>query len=266
MSKAATLSQAKKSVKRLEKLQEDLAETYEEVLGEIAKRQIKKIKTILNKQKDLKNTRIKLEDFATSEKAAIKKLTDAILGAYDSEKSSLESSIAMAKQKSPAAIRAMFKHLTESDIQDIITKMNNGLLYLLYESLDQVADVEVLVSLLENSATKTVKAARAKSSVLPAKAVNTARQQYFNENFDEIESYTFYNPSPVAEICRYLAGRTVAANDPLVEMYQPPLHYNCSTVLLPNLKTTKGNPKAEPIAPNEKQLDSMNIGVKDAAD
>ena len=103
---------------------------------------------------------------------------------------------------------------------------------------------------------------KAKASVAPSRAVNIARQQVFEEKSDEIESYTFYNADPIAEICVYLAGKTISTTDPQLAQYQPPFHYNCATVMLPNLKKFKNNPKPKPLTPNQKQIDSINVGVK----
>ncbi len=68
--------------------------------------------------------------------------------------------------------------------------------------------------------------------------VNESRNAAFYEpeTLDEIESFTFVNGDPVSEICQDLAGRTFAKDDPEAERYQPPLHWNCKSYIVANLK------------------------------
>ena len=263
LSKSGLISQANGSAKRLRKLQEEISEEYEKQLTLVVEKKIKKLRTALAKT-DIQKAKVSLDDFKVDVKKEVNAISGIVLSAYDEETKSLENSLVLAKPKSKSQIRAMFKNTTEADLIDIISKMDNQLLYLLYESIDQFTDLDALVELLSGSALKTISAGKAKSTVLPAKAVNTARQETFAQHSDEIESYSFYNSSPVAEICKYLAGRTIKASDPNVETYTPPLHYNCATVMIPNLKEFKDNPEPKPLAPNQKQLDSVNIGVKAA--
>ena len=263
LSKSSIKSQANGSAKRLRKLQEKISDEYEKQLTLVVEKKIKKLRTALAKT-DISKAKVKLADFEVNASKEVKAISDIVLSAYDEETKSLENALALAKPKSKSQIRAMFKNTTEADLADIISKMDNQLLYLLYESIDQFTDLDALVELLSSSAIKTVSAGKAKSTVLPAKAVNTARRESFAQHSEEIESYSFYNSSPVAEICKYLAGRTIKAGDPDVEAYTPPLHYNCATVMIPNLKEFKDNPEPKPLAPSQKQIDSVNIGIKAA--
>lgn len=76
-------------------------------------------------------------------------------------------------------------------------------------------------------------------------AVSHITQQSRNEVFfaddvlPEIESFTFTNEDPVSEICQDLAGTTFRADDPEAERYFPPLHHNCKSRLVPNLRGDK---------------------------
>lgn len=82
-------------------------------------------------------------------------------------------------------------------------------------------------------------AANAVSSTL-----NQARLSFFFEPevLETIESFTFVNEDPVSEICNELDGTTWAADDPAVDRYSPPLHHNCKSRLVPNIKGDDGNP------------------------
>lgn len=77
-----------------------------------------------------------------------------------------------------------------------------------------------------------------------AQVTQSARNAFFFEPevLDEIESFTFENEDPISDICQNLAGQTFAANDTEAERYFPPLHHNCKSRIVPNLKGAKGNP------------------------
>ncbi len=78
---------------------------------------------------------------------------------------------------------------------------------------------------------------------------------------DEVESYTFVNGDPVTEICQELEGRTFAANDPDLDRYTPPLHYNCKSYFSINMKSFKNNPKVtdEDLELSKKAQRSINL-------
>lgn len=77
-----------------------------------------------------------------------------------------------------------------------------------------------------------------------AEVTNQARLDFFFEPevLDTIESFTFTNEDPVSEICQELNGTTFAVGDPDLDRYSPPLHHNCKSRLVPNLRGDKGNP------------------------
>ena len=81
-----------------------------------------------------------------------------------------------------------------------------------------------------------------------ASAVNNSRNDIYQtpEVFEEIESFTIVNPSPVAAICVELAGRVITA-----EQYAngdlPPYHHNCNTIVVANKKGATGNPDINPL-------------------
>lgn len=71
-----------------------------------------------------------------------------------------------------------------------------------------------------------------------AAIVNTARNAFFFEPevAAEVDSFTFVNGDPVSPICQDLAGTTFDSNDPESGRYLPPLHFNCKSYIVPNLK------------------------------
>lgn len=94
-----------------------------------------------------------------------------------------------------------------------------------------------------------------------ANAVQSGRNTFFFEPevLDEVESFTFYNEDPVSDICQDLNGQTFAANDPEAQRYFPPLHHNCKSRLVPNLKGAKNNPDLTEggLAPTTKDLEKQ---------
>lgn len=90
--------------------------------------------------------------------------------------------------------------------------------------------------------------------------VSSARQATFfdDEIINQIESFTFVNPDPVAAICKELNGTTVSPNDPKLEQYATPLHHNCKSTWLPNLKGVKGSPEITKFPDLSKRAQSSN--------
>jgi len=88
-----------------------------------------------------------------------------------------------------------------------------------------------------------------------ANIVNSARNAFFmsDDVVDQIESFTFENPDPVTQICQELTGQTFSVDDPNFRRFEPPLHWNCKSVYVPNLKGTKAA---------DKELEKNGLGPK----
>lgn len=84
-------------------------------------------------------------------------------------------------------------------------------------------------------------------SILSGQAVNEGRFDAVESLGleDEVESYTFMNGDPVTDICQELEGRTFSADDPDLDRYTPPLHYNCKSYFSINMKSFKNNPAVD---------------------
>lgn len=84
------------------------------------------------------------------------------------------------------------------------------------------------------------------------------------EVLDGIESFTFTNEDPVSEICQELAGTTWAVGDPDLDRYSPPLHHNCKSRLVPNLKGDSDNPEIDRggTSLSKKALDAITLSEK----
>ena len=79
-------------------------------------------------------------------------------------------------------------------------------------------------------------ASSAAAGLTAAKTVNETRHFFFFDEdvYKQIESFTFTNEDPVTEICTYLNGRVFRKDDAESWMYEPPLHYNCKSILVAN--------------------------------
>lgn len=85
---------------------------------------------------------------------------------------------------------------------------------------------------------------------------------FFDDDvLDGIESFTFTNEDPVSEICQELAGTTFGVGDPDLDRFTPPLHHNCKSRLVPNLKGDSDNPDIDRggVSVSRKALDSITL-------
>jgi hypothetical protein len=76
------------------------------------------------------------------------------------------------------------------------------------------------------------------SSIISSAVINDARLDFSSDGDLGVESYTFVAEmdDSTSEICQALNGRTFSVNDPALEQYYPPLHHNCRSVLVANLR------------------------------
>jgi len=132
------------------------------------------------------------------------------------------------------------------------------------DSLDQIlSDIdEKIAPVLDGSTASGISIDAAASNAI-ATVHNQAQMDWFFEPevMDEIESFTFVNEDPVSEICQALAGTTFAANDPAVDTYGPPLHHNCKSRLVPNMRGDKSNPQIDGVQAIKDLTDSEKKAI-----
>lgn len=151
-------------------------------------------------------------------------------------------------------LKARAQLLVDSQMGDL----EKAIYFQYANSVDATDSEALLVKDLASSAKDYVEGINvqgAAGSVIPA-IVNEARNAFFfdSEVESEIESYTFVNGDPVSPICQALAGTVFAKDDPQLQEYWPPLHFNCKSYLSPNL-VGKNNPSVT------EQDDSWNKDV-----
>ncbi len=132
------------------------------------------------------------------------------------------------------------------------------------ESIDQILnDIEEKAGPVIEGATGSGMNVDAAASNAVANAANQTSLSFMFEPevLDGIESFTFTNEDPISPICQELNGTTFAVGDPDLDRYSPPLHHNCKSRLVPNLKGDKGNPEIDTggLSISRKALDSITL-------
>ena len=265
--------QAERSFKRIDMLISDVEQHYTEQLYPLLNKKVKKIISYFNKNKDSQALYdLKLSDFDVPSTKIVKDITLVSEDSFDKETKDLSNVFDLSKtdnqslysyeffQKRPStkAMKRRIKNIVQADVFDFTNKLDVTLLNTFYDAIETAEGSVAVTALLTAAGTKTIKSNLAKkASTVPQKTINNARNSVFNSREEEIESYTYYNPSPVTAICQYLNGKTVTENEK--NNYQPPLHFNCKTVVFVNLKEFKNNPKTEKLKPNKTQKAAIQI-------
>lgn len=113
-------------------------------------------------------------------------------------------------------------------------------------------------------------AVEAGAGTMASQVVNESRQAFFfaDDTLAEVDAFQFTNGDPVSPICTDLAGTIFPKDDPDSWRYQPPLHFNCKSYIVPillgNLDEAlkrAGQDSVETLAPSKKSLeDSIQFG------
>lgn len=106
------------------------------------------------------------------------------------------------------------------------------------------------------------------ASKLVSTAVNSARKAYFDqpEVMEKIEAFQYVNPEPNAAICVSLQNHVFRADDPELQRWTPPFHFNCDGYLRPILVgNLKGRVPSEYV-PTKKALESVQFSEKSDKD
>ena len=255
MSRSGQRALAARSVRRIKALQRDLRTAIISGMSEIIKAKGKKI------EKFAKEGRIPSpDDISVSTSKFTRELSKLVTEAAMAQMEDVSKRIQLAYSISPARLRATIKHLCSAEVNMMVADLDNATLYSMLQAMGSLGNPEQIAAVVTDAAITTVetKISRSKTTVLPAKIINMASEVAYQEaGHDEIESYTYYNSSPVAEICKYIAGKTLKTLD--AERYQPPFHYKCTTVKLANLKHFKNNPTSIKPAPTAKAVKSIQL-------
>lgn len=103
------------------------------------------------------------------------------------------------------------------------------------------------------------------ASATGAQIINEARLAFFSDDSveEEIDAYEFVNEDPVSEICQDLAGTVFDKDDPDLNRYWPPLHFNCKSWIRPILKGNLGDREIEDLGDQVSQKGEDSIGFSE---
>lgn len=141
----------------------------------------------------------------------------------------------------PAGLRnkilALAQQLTGKQLADL----QSYIFFQYQNSIDSTDDEGILEADLEAAAQDYIESSglSAGASTMASRLVNDSRDYFFSDDqvAPEIVAYQFVNGDPVTEICQELAGTVFPSDQPDWERYQPPLHWNCKSVIIPVIGT-----------------------------
>jgi len=154
-------------------------------------------------------------------------------------------------EKLPAKVRALIEAATLNVSEATVADLKKIVVFQYSNSAASTENFEIIAKDIIQKAEAMIDGSTASGASIDAAAGNSVAQitqetrKFFffePEVLDEVESFTFVNEDPVSPICQDLNGITFLATDPEAERYMPPLHHNCKSRVMPNLKGTKGNP------------------------
>lgn len=152
-------------------------------------------------------------------------------------------------------IKAMLKGIVGTNIADL----EKALYFQYTSSVDSTDSEKQLQADLDEAAAEFVTGASITSGAAAASSqtVNEVRLAFFTDDevSQEIEAFEFVNGDPVAPICVDLAGTVFSKDDPNLNRYWPPLHFNCKSWISPILVGNLGNKKIEDFKPSNKKLE-----------
>lgn len=126
-------------------------------------------------------------------------------------------------------------------------------------SVGSTDSLDLITQDMEISAEDFVKgnSVRAGANQISARLVNESRSAFFMDDkvAEEVEAFQFVNGDPKTDICTDLAGTIFAANDPGLDRYMPPLHWNCKSYIIPILKGKLGNREISVLKPSTKEIE-----------
>ena len=163
-------------------------------------------------------------------------------------------------QKALVRINGIVDELVQGNTQDLV-KANNQKYIQSAEKINSVGDLDkALTSAIEKKIDGPLTTT---GSLLNASNItNVARRDLFKEVEADgnVESYTWVNIDPVSAICKGITGTTLPADDPGVDTYWPPLHHNCKTYVVANIKGRKDNPSTQNgFTPTETEAKSISL-------
>lgn len=164
--------------------------------------------------------------------------------------------------KLPASLREKLKNRIRIQIETQQQDIEKQLMLQYMNSIDSTDSIAQIKKDLIDKKDSTLTSAMFEAGAA-ALASETVTSAILDTLDDQVESWTFIAEldSKTSAICEALNMRTFSHDDPDIERFRPPLHFNCRSVLVPNKKEWKGNPeitKGE-LSLTKKQLESVKF-------
>lgn len=167
-------------------------------------------------------------------------------------------------ERLPAALRkkvtAQSRLLVDTQIADI----EKAVYFQFTSSVDSTDSLLVLQDDLYGVAEDYIDGATvyAGANATAANMVNSARNAFFldDEVTAELDAFVFTNGDPVSPICKDLDKTVFSADDPNLNRYWPPLHWNCKSYILPILKGNLGSREIKALNPKPAAQASIQFG------
>jgi len=168
----------------------------------------------------------------------------------------------------PKKTREYLKRQAELLTETMSNDLEKNTFFQFSSSIDSTQDENIIAQDMREAGDKYIDGAGTSvaSGNAASFAVNKTRQDIFAEPevLEQIESFTFVNPDPQVAICKQLAGKSFDSDDSSSLRYQPPLHHNCKSYVVSNLKGVKGAPKdLAPLQESIKKSGYESITLKD---
>ena len=162
----------------------------------------------------------------------------------------------------PASLREKLKNRIRIQIETQQQDIEKQLMLQYMNSIDSTDSIAQIKKDLIDKKDSTLTSAMFEAGAA-ALASETVTSAILDTLDDQVESWTFIAEldSKTSAICEALNMRTFSHDDPDIERFRPPLHFNCRSVLVPNKKEWKGNPeitKGE-LSLTRKQLESVKF-------
>lgn len=164
----------------------------------------------------------------------------------------------------PASIRKKVLKQSQLILDTQMADLDKTVFFQFSSSVDSTDSLSLLKKDLEDAADDYVRGASVNSAASASAAglVNNARNAFFLDDDvqEQLDGFEFTNGDPVSPICQDLAGTVFSADDPNLNRYWPPLHWNCKSYILPILKGNLGNREIEKLKPTATAEKSIQFG------
>lgn len=158
----------------------------------------------------------------------------------------------------PADIQRRLKSMLDLLTGTQVSDLEKAVYFQFNSSVDTTDDEAVLNKDLSDSADEYIESAsiQGAASANAGQIINEARLAFFQDDSvsEEIEAYEFVNADPVSPICTDLAGTVFAKDDPNLNRYWPPLHFNCKSYIVPILNGNLGKKEITSLEPSKASL------------